>query len=769
MPLTIPSLDDRTYQELRDEALARIPVHTPEWTNFNESDPGVTLIELFAFLTENLLYRSNQIPERNRRKFLTLLGIPLQPASSARGLLTFTNDRGPRQTITLNAKLEVRAGQIPFRTEQGLDVLPIEAQLFYKRLLVDPEPELLEYYNQLYASFLGPPLAATAQLYETVPFPQPGTTGVDLGLETVDSSLWMALLVRTADRPTENTEPARETLRNLIRDQIGGKTLNLGIVPALGEASRRLTPGVQPNAELMPRLQFEMPIGGTLPTTASQRVPRYRLLDAAGPTDVLAQPGVVQITLPAASALRLWDNLDPLEAGAMDFPPALEDTNLNDRLLTWVRLRTATAMPARLLWVGINAAGISQRAHIANELLPSGTGAPDQAVVLSKTPVLPDSLQLTITAQGKAEVWQLIPDLTLAGPEVPVADPRQPPGTPLPRNDLVKVYTLNPESGEIRFGDGLRGARPPFGASIRADYDYGVGREGNVNAGAINSGPALPAGLKVSNPVATWGGAEAETVSAGEKQISAYLQHRDRLVTATDFETVARRTPGVDIGRVEVLPAYNPELGGNEPGDAAGAVTLMIIPKYDPAQPDAPMPDRLFLDAICTYIDARRLVTTEVFLRGPTYKPVWLSVGIGVTAGESLATVREAVKHALQRFLSPLPDTSAETPQEATANRGWPLRKPVVGLELMAVASRVPGVALVTNVLLAEGLADATPQVDMRGLELPRLAGLVVTAGEPLELNQIRGLPTSAAGQGGAGGGAAPQLVPIPVIPEECK
>ncbi|HSF33661.1 MAG TPA: baseplate J/gp47 family protein [Candidatus Tectomicrobia bacterium] len=780
MPLTIPSLDDRTYQELRDEALARIPVHTPEWTNFNESDPGVTLIELFAFLTENLLYRSNQIPERNRRKFLTLLGIPLQPAASARGLVTFTNDRGPRQTITLNAKLEVRAGQIPFRTEQGLDVLPIEAQLFYKRLLVDPAPELLEYYNQLYASFLSPPLAATAQLYETVPFPQPGTGGVDLGLETVDSSLWMALLVRAADKPAENTEQAREALRNLIRDKIGGKILNLGIVPTLGDASRRLAPGGQQNAELMPRLQFEMPIGGTLPTTASQRVPRYRLLDAAGPTDVLVQPGVSQITLPAAGDLRLWDNLDPLEAGAMDFPPALEDTNLNDRLLTWIRLRTATAMPARLLWAGINVTGVSQRAHVANELLPSGTGAPDQVVVLSKTPVLPDSLQLTITAQGKADVWQLIPDLTLAGPEVPVADPRQPPGTPLVKNDLIKVYTLNPESGEIRFGDGLRGARPAFGATIRADYDYGVGRDGNVNAGAINSGPALPAGLKVSNPVATWGGAEAETVSAGEKQISAYLQHRDRLVTATDFETVARRTPGVDIGRVEVLPAYNPELGGNEPGDAAGAVTLMIIPKYDPAQPDAPMPDRLFLDAICTYIDARRLVTTEVFLRGPIYKSIWVSVGISVIAGESIATVREAVKRALQLFLSPLPDMSAETlqpqtpqltaPHETTANRGWPLRKPVVGLELMAVASRVPGVALVTNVLLAEGLADAMPQVDMRGLELPRLAGIVVTAGEPLELNQLRGMPTPAAAQGEPGGGGAiPQLVPIPVIPEECK
>src|SRR5258705_2586817 len=106
MPLQIPNLDNRTYQELLDQTLARIPVHNPEWTNFNKSDPGVTLLELFAFLTENLLYRANLIPERNRVKFLQLLGVPLRPASSAIGLASFTNDRGPLQTITLNAGLE---------------------------------------------------------------------------------------------------------------------------------------------------------------------------------------------------------------------------------------------------------------------------------------------------------------------------------------------------------------------------------------------------------------------------------------------------------------------------------------------------------------------------------------------------------------------------------------------------------------------------------------------------------------------------------------
>jgi len=85
MPLEQIQLDDRTFEQLFAEGRARIPVHTPEWTNFNDSDPGITIVQLFAFMTENLLYRSNRIPEANRRKFLTLLGVPLQPASAGRG------------------------------------------------------------------------------------------------------------------------------------------------------------------------------------------------------------------------------------------------------------------------------------------------------------------------------------------------------------------------------------------------------------------------------------------------------------------------------------------------------------------------------------------------------------------------------------------------------------------------------------------------------------------------------------------------------------
>jgi hypothetical protein len=76
MPLQPPNLDDRSYNDLVAEALAMIPTYSPEWTNFNSSDPGITLVEMLAYLTDMLLYRLNRVTDNNTRKFLKLLNGP---------------------------------------------------------------------------------------------------------------------------------------------------------------------------------------------------------------------------------------------------------------------------------------------------------------------------------------------------------------------------------------------------------------------------------------------------------------------------------------------------------------------------------------------------------------------------------------------------------------------------------------------------------------------------------------------------------------------
>ena len=76
MPLTLPNLDDRSYADLLAEARALIPALAPGWTDHNPADPGITLVELFAWLTEMLLYRLNQVTDENRLAFLTLINGP---------------------------------------------------------------------------------------------------------------------------------------------------------------------------------------------------------------------------------------------------------------------------------------------------------------------------------------------------------------------------------------------------------------------------------------------------------------------------------------------------------------------------------------------------------------------------------------------------------------------------------------------------------------------------------------------------------------------
>jgi hypothetical protein len=750
VPLPAPHIDSRSYQQLVDDTLARVPVHTPEWTNFNSSDPGVTLVHLFAFLTEALIYRANQIPERNRRKFLNLLGIPLGTARQAQGLALIANENGPSEVQTLPADLELLAGELPFRTTLGLDVLPVATRMFTKRPVNDPDDALLDYYKLLYASY-DADLPVEPALYETVEI-DPGSDLIDLG-RTSDRSLWIALLARDRD----------EAAVAALKDALGNRVLSLGLAPETYAESRTLLPGgrISPPEDL---LAFEIPQCGADGMIGfgpdGRPLPSYRRLEARTDFDPLTEAGIVQIPLPAADGLRTWSNLDPLEAGVGDLPPAIDDEAAAKRLITWLRVRVTGGADVRLRWAGINAVPIEQVTRVFAESLGAGDGRPDQVRRLARAPVLDGSISLTsIDPEGRECRWSAIDDLLAAGPEVPVA------GT-FPRSTLTDVFVADYEAGIIRFGDGLAGRRPPDGAELYATYLYSAGVEGNVGAGSIKAGPLLPAGFTATNPIPTWGGADSESVEDGERQVSRYLQHRDRLVTVADFETIAARTPGIVIGRIEVLSAWHPSIAPAGLGSAPGVVTVLAIPRHDPANPEAPRADRPFLDALCRYLEPRRLLTTELVIRGAIYKPVWISVGIETVAGASVAATCEAVRKRLRAFLSPLAPIgfAMQQPplygQAVPGRRGWPLGQPVQARVLLAEAARVEGVKSVSPVLLAEGSGPTVEAVDVTGIELPEVLGVSVVPGDPIPLAELRGEPGAVE--------PGPRRLPVPVVAATC-
>jgi predicted phage baseplate assembly protein len=91
MGLPVPRLDDKTFNEIVDEVRSLIPRYYPEWTDHNVHDPGITFIELFAWLAEMQIYQLDQITDQNYKKFLKLLNYYPCDIQPARVDITFEN------------------------------------------------------------------------------------------------------------------------------------------------------------------------------------------------------------------------------------------------------------------------------------------------------------------------------------------------------------------------------------------------------------------------------------------------------------------------------------------------------------------------------------------------------------------------------------------------------------------------------------------------------------------------------------------------------
>ena len=132
MPIRPPALDDRSFDDLVADLVRRIPAHTPEWTDPRIGDPGRTLIDLFAWLGDTILYRANLIPERQRLSFLRLLGQGMRPAQPATGLVQVVNDDQAYVAATLPARHPLK-GPSPFETLEEMTALPVEGKCYIKR------------------------------------------------------------------------------------------------------------------------------------------------------------------------------------------------------------------------------------------------------------------------------------------------------------------------------------------------------------------------------------------------------------------------------------------------------------------------------------------------------------------------------------------------------------------------------------------------------------------------------------------------------------
>jgi predicted phage baseplate assembly protein len=715
--------------------LTSIPAHTPEWTSAQTGDPGRTLIELFAWLADTILYRANLIPERQRIAFLRLLGQPMLPAAAAASILSLSADPSATNAVTLVQGASVQ-GPPAFETLNELDVLPITAQAYIKAPLTSAQQAaalpLLTGLKSLYS------LSAVPSGYTTMPVfagNQADPIGIDVQNGSMDQCIWFALL---AGKPA-NLAAVRATLGGASGERI----LNLGFVPSLPAADPLAGAGT-----LAP-VPATWQISGNSP--AGQPVTYHSLSVAEDTTNGLTNPGVVRLVLPQGADIGAPANdvRTDSQAGVGAKPPRIDDPNIDGILAAWIRVNVQSALT--LSWAGVNAVAIDQRTTFSLIVIGVSSGAGGQVFSVTQTQIDPATFILEVDMPGLGyQQWQAIDDLAvLQGP--------------------IPAYVLDPEAGTVTFGNQMQGLIPPIGRRIRVrQMRAGGGVAGNVPAATLNKITGKdPNGVTqtkftVQQPIAASGGADPETLDQAEQRLPARLRHQERAVTASDYQDLAMETPGAAIGRVEVLPLFKPQTRDlNFPG----VVSVMTIPEKEGVQPPCPRADRTLLESVYAYLDPRRPVGSEMYVIGTEYVGLGISAAVEVRSGFNLLQVSSQVELALRNYMWPLAPGGA-------ANSGWPLGRLVRSLELEVIVSQVAGVVEVNGLLLFQALASggyqAVPvdsnnrsEITLQSWQLPELLQVSVTAGpDGSGVMPDTSIPAAAA--------AGPNTVAVPVVPKLC-
>lgn len=643
--LPTPNLDDRTFQQLVDEAKNRVRARCPEWTDHNVSDPGVALIEAFCYMVEQLIFRLNQVPERLYVRFLDLLGHELAPPEAARVDLTFVLSAAqpdgfviPTGTLVGTDRLRARDGrEIVFRSEESATLRTTSLKSLWviggggKPYEVVPfPPRGFRVGTEIRTSqVLWPGVGPHSVAYLRTPEAVPGRVvrircGCDRAAnEGIDPDypprVIDALVSAEGDEPWEECE--------ILDDTTGGFTRDgwLDVVVPRDQASLPHHHPVEP-----PGVAEELPLGGWL---------RVRPLRRPG-NEYEQSPLLTSITAEIVGAVVTASHCE-LVAGAT--------------------IGMADGTPAQVMWL------------------------PERPVLLSYgEPVL--EVSGSVDGRSGWTTWTRVDSFERSGPQ-------------------DRHWRLDSAAGRVEFGpavrgdDGrfhLRGASPPRASFVRVrDYFTGGGHEGNVAGGALTKlKSSVPFVARVTNRFAATGGRDPGTVGEAIAEGPFLLRARDRAVTLDDFEALARQA-SKQVGRAFALPGRPP----GSPGDgAAPAVTVYVVPNLPP---DALAPYKYadlapraeIIEAVRAFLHERRLLGTEVFVAAPEHKKFQLSLSLTINADADRGEVRRAVTAVVNRFYHPL--------QGGPDGRGWPQGGAVVVSDAYPPVLTVPGVARVEGDLIS--------------------------------------------------------------------
>lgn len=739
------NLDDRTYKDLVDECILRIPRYCPEWTNYNASDPGITLVELFAWLTDQMLVRFNQVPRRNYIAFLELLGIRLQPPEPARTSITFY--------LTQAQTTETAFPPIAAGTEVATERRDQEEAIIFS---IDRDLQI------------GIPrirhLLTAEQAHPT--------------LNAIDRSM----VADTATDPRQRQQAEQQRQQEQQRLQLNDLFANRwreegGVWSGREQPVFRLQPQVGNCFYLV--LEAGQPLEGNVvmltiagepagPTGIDPRRPprRWEAWDGQQWQPILrdeSDDGTLGFSFDEAGQ-PLLSAVKEAEV-RLHLPLQFPVTDFEGYQGRWMRCVYLEPQGGRgydhaPLFSSLSIRSIggavtaTQCAIVRDELLGETSGKPGQVFELQARPILP------------RQVGEQI--LLMPPPELQSLDDRHPGETWIEVSDFAdstsrdRHYTLDSLTGRIQFGPQVQepghlreavnlrrqtqqsglsqsglvqssqsglspsslplpgaaaetaasgetlqahqyGAVPPKGWTVRMQqYRTGGGLSGEVPAETIRIlKTAIPYVDRVINYQRAIGGMDAESLDEAVLRVPQWLRTQERAVTAEDFETLALRSSR-EVGR-----AFCPRQSDRE-GDRA-IVSIYVVPRVDEGYPEQGLaPERLRLSAnlkrtVEDYLDQRRLLGVELALREPRYVGVTVQAELQLAAEfqsiDAQETIRRKLVQRLYHFLHPLTG--------GKQGLGWGWGEPLYRADVAALLQQMPEVRYLKFVELYEWRADA--------------------------------------------------------------
>jgi len=684
MPLPEPILDDLRFQrDLVDEARRRIIRYCPEWTDYNVSDPGITLIELFAWMTEMIVYRLNLVPEKNHIKFMDLLGVQLQPANSARAELTFrlsapfpiSTDDDTTALVPLGTEVSTRA------TEEAPEVIFTTDD---KLTVVGPKLTHVRSGDEFNKNYL-PRLEAGIEIFYAFSRPRPrlGDTFY-LGFDDAANVAGHVLRLDFENEETQATG-VRRTNPPLVWEISTGEGRWAEVEPSSFRDEQDTTGGLNNASGSM---TFYLPLN--------------------------AMPNTVQ------GRTAFW---------------------LRCRLEQRRRDQPMYSQSPRIKHIQAFALGATTRAThavlVKDEYLGNSEGEPGQTFRLLNAPVLALREGETLTVEEKRDgelvpiPWELVPDFSNSnrydrhytldtatgeisfGPGI-----RQPDGS-------VRQYGRVPEAGR---------------AIVFTQYRFGGGVAGNVPAGRIQIlKSAVPYIDTVSNLRRAEGGRDQETLDEAKMRARREVRAQQRAVTAEDYAVLAKATSR-SIARVKCVTPSRTNADGTPTNLPPGMLELLVVPAVFDALRNHDLAklalDPTMIQAVEKHLEPYRLLTTTVRVREPRYLGVKVYAEIVVTEFADPETVRVAVREALNQFIAPLDIVPLDTPKDELMGErwdGWPFGRALFIAEIFSIIQRLQGVKHVLDVRLSQRALSPRDEAPQRG-EALALTVVTLEGGEEPEI-----------------------------------